>query len=124
MVRTLVVSARAVVLLAVLCAVGASAGGLGWPPALGVSRHDSSAAGPAGPALAEWVVASPRGSAGLGVDLAGTHPQVAGVLAAVVGLWLLVSAARSGLAAASPKDLRRAYSRDERQAGFDRAGQR
>ena len=66
-------------------------------------------------ALAGWAVASLRVCARLGGDLAGTHPQLARRWLRSLGVWLLVSAARSGLAAASPKDPRRAYSGDERQ---------
>ena len=46
------------------------------------------------------------------------------MIGAVLGLWLLVPAVRHRLAVAYPRDPRRAYNNEERQAGFRRAGHR
>ena len=122
MVRTLVVSVRGICLLALLCAVGASVGGLGLPPTM--TRASGGTSNTVGPALLERVLDSLRSCWRLTVELAQAHPSIAGLTAAVLGLWLLVRLARNGLSVAATKDPRRAYSSDERKAGFGRAGGR
>ena len=121
MIRTLVLSMRAVAVMALLIVVGAAAGGLGWPPGLTSTGPFSSASTPA---LADWAVAALHSSLRLGVELVGEHPQAAPVIGAVLGLWLMVPAVRHRLAVAYPRDPRRAYNNEERQAGFRRAGHR
>lgn len=118
--RTLALAVRGAGLLTLLCAVGAAAGGLGWPPTARASRRP----GGNSPDLAEWIVASLRALLRLVVDVGGAHPEVAGIVASALILRLLIGVARSRLAAVAPRDPRRAYTGEERQAGFRRAGHR